>query len=91
MIGYILQQEIEEQVEENASRLAARSIIKADQIQREELRKRTKQRAMEMIEEYRDELSPQLYNETKKQVEQANLEEEANQAPKTRRVIRKNI
>ncbi len=82
---------IEEQVEENASRLAARSIIKADQIQREELRKRTKQRAMEMIEEYRDELSPQLYNETKKQVEQSNLEEEANQAPKTRRVIRKNI
>ena len=82
---------IEEQVEENASRLAARSIIKADQIQREELKKRTKQRAMEMIEEYRDELSPQLYDETKKQVGQANLEEEANQAPKTRRVIRKNI
>ena len=82
---------IEERVEENASRLAAKSIIKADQIQREELKKRTKQRAMEMIEEYKDELSPQLYNETKKQVEQANLDEETTNAPKTRRVIRKNV
>ena len=82
---------IEEQVEENASRLAARSIIKADQIQREEMKKRTKQRAMEMVEEYRDELSPQLYNETRKQVEQANLDEESSQVSKTRRVIRKNV
>ena len=82
---------IEERVEENASRLAAKSIIKADQVQREELKKRTKQRAMEMIEEYKDELSPQLYNETKKQVEQANLDEETTNAPRTRRIIRKNV
>ncbi len=82
---------IEEQVEEDASRLAARSIIKADQKQREEIKKRTKERAMEMVEEYKNELSPQLYNETKKQVEEANLDEEPNQATRTRRVIRKNI
>ena len=82
---------IDEQVEENASRLAARSIIKADQKQREEIKKRTKERAMEMVDEYKNELSPQLYNETKKQVEEANLDEEPNQVTKTRRVIRKNI
>ena len=82
---------IEEQVEENASKLAARSIIKADQKQREEIKKRTKERAMEMVEEYKNELSPQLYNETKKQVEEADLDEESDQATKTRRVIRKNI
>ena len=82
---------IEEQVEENAAKLAARSIIKADQKQREEIKKRTKERAMEMVDEYKDELSPQLYNETKKQVEEANLEENLNQVSKTRRVIRKNV
>ena len=82
---------IEEQVEEDASKLAARSIIKADQIQREEIKKKTKQRAMEMVEEYRNELSPQLYNETRKQVEQANLDEESSKVSKTRRVIRKNV
>ena len=82
---------IDEQVEENASRLAARSIIKADQKQREEIKKRTKERAMEMVDEYKNELSPQLYNETKKQVEEADLDENSNQVTKTRRVIRKNI
>ena len=82
---------IEKQVEENASKLAARSIIKADQIQREELKKRTKERAMEMVEEYKDELSPQLYNETKRQVAQADLDETISQPTKTRRVIRKNV
>ena len=82
---------IEEQVEENAAKLAARSIIKADQKQREEIKKRTKERAMEMVDEYKDELSPQLYNETRKQVEEANLEENSNQVSKTRRVIRKNV
>ena len=82
---------IEEQVEEDASRLAARSIIKADQKQREEIKRRTKERAMEMVDEYKNELSPQLYNETKKQVEEADLDEESSQATKTRRVVRKNI
>ena len=82
---------IDEQVEENASRLAARSIIKADQKQREEIKRRTKERAMEMVDEYKNELSPQLYNETKKQVEEADLDEESTQATKTRRVVRKNI
>ena len=82
---------IEEQVEEDASRLAARSIIKADQKQREEIKRRTKERAMEMVDEYKNELSPQLYNETKKQVEEADLDEESTQATKTRRVVRKNI
>ena len=82
---------IEEQVEEDASRLAARSIIKADQKQREEIKRRTKERAMEMVDEYKNELSPQLYNETKKQVEEADLDEDSNQVTKTRRVVRKNI
>ena len=49
------------------------------------------QEAMEMVEEYKNELSPQLYNETKKQVEEANLDDNTNETPKTRRVIRKNV
>ncbi len=82
---------IENQIEEDAARLAAKSIIKADQKQRDEIRKKTKERAMELVEEYKDELSPQLYDETKKQVAEANMDENENSAPKTRRIIRKNV
>lgn len=70
---------IEQQIERNASRIAAQSIIKADKISREERVKRTKQRAKEMLEEYKEELSVPLYEESKKQIEQASPEEVLNE------------
>lgn len=79
---------IEQQIERNASRIAAQSIIKADKISREERVKRTKQRAKEMLEEYKDELSVPLYEESKKQIEQASPEELLNERP-TRRATKK--
>ena len=71
---------IEQQIERNASRIAAQSIIKADKISREERVKRTKQRAKEMLEEYKEELSVPLYEESKKQIEQASPEEVLNES-----------
>lgn len=79
---------IEEQIEKNASRVAAQSIIKADKISREERVKRTKQRAKEMLEEYKEELSVPLYEESKKQIEQASPEEVLNES-RTRRATKK--
>ncbi len=84
-------QRIEDQVEQDASKLATRSILKADQISREEMQKRVKQRANEMVDEYKNELGQNLYQETKKQINEANVDEVLNEKPKTRRVIRKNV
>lgn len=75
---------IEQQIERNASRIAAQSIIKADKISREERVKRTKQRAKEMLEEYKEELSVPLYEESKKQIEQASPEEVLNESRASR-------
>ncbi len=82
---------IESRIEEDASKLAAKSILKADQKNREEIRNRVKQRAMEMVDDYKNELSPQLYAETKNQIAQANVDEVLEEKQKRRRVIRKNV
>ena len=82
---------IEAQVEEKASRLAAKSILKADQINREEIQRRVKERAMQMVDEYKNELGNDLYQETKNQVANADIDEVLNEKPKRRRVVRKNV
>ena len=84
-------QRIEAQVEEKASRLAAKSILKADQINREEIQRRVKERAMQMVDEYKNELGNDLYQETKNQVANADIDEVLNEKPKRRRVVRKNV
>lgn len=81
---------INRQVEEEASRLAAKSLVKADEINKKEKEKRVKERAMEMIDEYKGEISNQLYKETQKQIQNANLDEQNKEATK-RRIIRKNV
>lgn len=81
---------INRQVEEEASRLAAKSLVKADEINKKEKEKRVKERAMEMIDEYKGEISNQLYKETQKQIQNANLDEQNKEGTK-RRVIRKNV
>lgn len=64
---------IEEQIDDEASKVAANSILKADQINREEREKRIRQRAQEMIDEYKDEMTDELYNETRNQIANANI------------------
>ena len=81
---------INRQVEEEASRLAAKSLVKADEINKKEKEKRVKERAMEMIDEYKGEISNQLYKETQKQIQNANLDEQNKEGTK-RRIIRKNV
>ena len=45
---------------------------------------------MEMIDEYKGEISNQLYKETQKQIQNANLDEQNKEGTK-RRIIRKNV
>lgn len=69
---------IEAQVEKEATKLAANSIIKADQISREERAKRVKERANQMVDQYKNSLSKPLYEETKRQIEKAKVGENNN-------------
>ncbi len=83
---------INKQIEDDAAKLAANSIIKAD---RDEIEKRKKeqkirQRALEMVEEYKEDMSKSLYEASKQNVQNANVEEAIKDKPK-RRVIRKNV
>lgn len=80
---------IEQKVEQDAAKVAARSIIKADTITREERARRVKAKAKEMIEGYRDELSTPLFQEAKRQVDQANVEEIINSNPQRHTIRRK--
>ncbi len=81
---------IERQIENEAADLAAKSIIKADEITRMERQKKVKAKAMEMVEEYKDELSKTVYQEAVNQVRTANLNEEQKQ-DNTMQVFRKNV
>lgn len=69
---------IDKKIEEEAIQLTANSITKADNILklRRENKEEIKRRAIEYVESYRNEMTDELYNETKKQVESAELEEE---------------
>lgn len=87
------QKRIAQQVEEEASKLASKSIIKADEKIREERAKKAqavKQRATEMVNEYKGELSKPLYEETIKEIN-TTTNENIEQEPSKRRIIRKNI
>lgn len=77
---------IERQVEEKASTLAAKSIIKADEKLREEMQEKVKARALEMVDEYKGELSKGLYQESKRQVMQADVDKELKEEPKKRAI-----
>lgn len=80
---------IEKQIENEAADLAAKSIIKADEITRMERQKKVKSKAMEMVEEYKDELSKTVYQEAVNQVRTANLDEKQEVAEQ--QVFRKNV
>ena len=83
---------INRQIEADAAKLASKSIIDAD---KEEMQKRRKeeqirQKALEMVEEYKDDMSKPLFEAVKQKVQNANVEEVIQDKPK-RRVIRKNV
>lgn len=69
---------IESKIEEEALGLAAKSITRADKIRkiREEHKKEIKERALQYIEDYKNEMTEDLYTETKRQIEKADLTQE---------------
>lgn len=82
---------IEKQIEEEATKLATNGIIEADKKIREERMKeqKIKQKALELLEENKSEMSNKLYEESKKQI---NGELENKKEKKTgKKVIKKNI
>lgn len=70
---------IEMEVEERASEIAAASLLEADRIRLLEKRKaaKIKERANEIVEEYRDEMEDDLYKETVRQIDIAVKKEKA--------------
>ena len=78
------------QVEEDAAKLTSKSIIKADLENRKRREEKVKARAMQMVEEYKNDMSTTLYEETKKQIQNADVSKELEDKPK-RRITRKNI
>ena len=79
---------IEQQIDEDAQKLVAKSIIKADVISREERVKRIKEKAQKIADEYKGQISEPLYKETKKQIENASDAEILNDEGK-RRIVKK--
>ena len=66
---------IEKTIDEEAVNLTAKSIRRADKIRklRKERGDEIKKRALDYVEAYRYDMSDELYQETKKQVEKADL------------------
>lgn len=83
---------IERQIEADAAKLAANSIIEADKEEKEKKKReqKVKQRAIEMVDEYKEEMDKSLYDLTKQKINESNVEEAIKDKPK-RRIIRKNI
>ena len=83
---------INKQIEEDAAKLATKSIIDADKEAREKARidNEVKSRALEMVEEYKGDMSKQLYEATKQKINTANVQEALEDKPK-RRIVRKNV
>lgn len=83
---------INRQIEADAAKLASKSIIDADKEEMQKRRKeeQIKQKALEMVEEYKGDMSKPLYEAAKQKIQNANVEEAIKDKPK-RRVIRKNV
>ena len=69
---------IDKQLDDMSVDLASDSLLEADNIlkDREKLNNELRERTMEIIEEYKNQLSPDLYNETKKIIEGKTKQEE---------------
>ena len=80
---------IEKKIDEQAEQLVAKSIIKADVISREERAKRVKERAQKIADDYKGQLSEPLYQETKRQIENATASEILDNKVRSRTIKRK--
>lgn len=69
---------IDRQIDDMAVDLASDSLLKADSIlkDREKLNNELRERTIEIIEEYKNQLSPDLYDETKKIIEEKTKEDQ---------------
>ena len=69
---------IDKQIDDMAVDLASDSLLEADNIlkDREKLNNELRERTIEIIEEYKNQLSPDLYNETKKIIEEKTEQKE---------------
>lgn len=69
---------IDKQIDDMAVDLASDRLLEADNIlkDREKLNNELRERTIEIIEEYKNQLSPDLYNETKKIIEEKTEQEE---------------
>lgn len=75
---------IEEKVEKESIDLAANSITKADKLLKlkEEHKEEIRRRALSYVEQYKNEMTDELYKETKEQIEKAKIEENEDIKPK---------
>lgn len=80
---------IEAQIENDAAKIASKSIIKADIINREQRAQLVKQRAKEMVNEYKNDLSQPLYEETQRQIDQTNVDEALEENDQSKRVVKR--
>ena len=83
---------INKQIEADAAKLAAKSIIDADNEEKEKKRreKLPRQKAIEMVDEYKDDLEKNIYEATKEKINNAKIEDGIKDKLK-RRIIRKNV
>lgn len=83
---------IEKQINEDAEKLASNSVIKADIALREkkDRQRKIKEKALEMVDEYKSEMSTSLYNETRAQIDKSDIEKVVENKPK-RRISRKDV
>lgn len=80
---------IEKEVEEEAIALATASILEADKIKMLERNKkrRVKERAKELVNEYKDSMNEELYKETMNQIDRDKERSSINKSPKTKKRI----
>ena len=83
---------IEKQIEQDAVKLASKSIISADKEEREKRKREAqiKEKALDVVEEYKGEMSKPLYEAAKQKIKNADVEKELQDKPK-RRTVRKNV
>lgn len=66
------QEKLEKEIYDEATDLASDSLLTADKLVREKRKQLVKNKAVEIVNEYRDELDDELLEETKKQIREAN-------------------
>ena len=74
-------EKLEKEIEEDATVLATESMIEADRLRLLERRRKalTKSKALDMVEDYKDEMDKELYQKTKEQIEEYDTSDDEKQ------------